>query len=798
MAPGSHDESHGISCRWRANSLREIKALPVVGTLLAAGTMVLVVWRYRITSPAATRDGIFGNSDLFTEFYPMFEASSSRLRAGRLFLWNPHQLCGLPGLSTLQFGVLYPPHLLYLVVPVPAGMGILTFAHLLLGVISALVLGRVLALSWAAAWVVAMCFGLSSVTTMNALSPNALYTVAWLPLGIAAVVRILHGGRSGWVVALSVAVAMSILAGGYQYTVYNLYAFLLCAICGAGARAIKEKGVRLLGPIGLTLSLSVAVGAALAAPQLLPTLELTGEGARTTHALRLDQVLPFGKQFTWYSVLADAWIPSDDFFKAYVGVVPLLLASVGLLYRTTPAILFPALLVLWGVLGMVAPDWFIHARAWVPALAWFRLPFRAKSLGVLGLAMLAGMGFDTFKRALTSSCWLHGIVPAVLISGGLAAAAGRYPHQSWLIAAGLVLVGAIACWVRRPNGHLVLSTAMLVLCTADILMGAPNTFSVPWMGENWHRVWEHSAIWSETQQRAGLFRILNVPTGLAALDFSWQAKSATFDGAYSPLDYDPLALGRYGDFFEYAASGRAWPAERSSAFMGYLPPDFWSVSPARVRRFLSLLSVRYLLLPPPALRDASVVRFASAPQIVAVRAWGPNPRAPEAVLLENLDALPRAYVVPRAECIANPLDQLARLASPTFNPREAVVLEGQCASAAAVPGAIADVRIDDYEDTRVRIAVDSSQPGFLVLTDSYYPGWQAWINGRLEPILRANTVLRAVPVPAGHSNVEFRYRPRSFYVGAAIAVGTVGLTVLLWGRSKWPTRRPMRGTAADR
>lgn len=761
--------------------------LAVVATFAVACTLLGVTWRIRVASDAVGQDHILANGDLFTEFYPMFEASFSSLRSGRLFLWNSHQLCGLPGLATLQFGALYPPHLVYLILSVPTGMEVLALLHLFLGMISAILLGRALSLSWAGSLVVGTCFGLSGTVLANILWPNAFETVAWLPLGIAAVIQILRDKGSIWAIMLTVAVAMSILAGGYQYTVYNLYAFFLCAACGGIVRLVPEWRVRPLLPAVVTLALAVVVGVALAMPQLLPTLELTGQSAREANALRPDQVQPFGRLFTWSSMASGVLLPTADPHRPYIGAVPIVLAAAGLLCRSGMAVPFAALMVAWGALGLVTPDWFIQFRSWVPALAWFRLPFRVRVLGNLGVAMLAGLAFDALWKPSRRTRWHRGLSSAVVfITGGVAAAMVRYPQPSWVLPAGLALIGGLSYLAHGVRSRVALALVVLALCVIDVQISGRNTFHVPWMGESWQRLRQHSAVWSDTRQRAGLFRILNVGPGL---DYSWTIKAATLEGVYSPVDYEPLALSRYGDFFEYATSEHSWPAERNWKFTGDVPPGFWGSTPARVRRFLSLLSVRYLLLPRPALHDAQMARFAANPAIVAVQAWG-DPRAPEFVLFENRDALPRAYTVSKAECFSRSGDQLARLASPSFNPRETVVLEGTCAGGDSAAGSMEEAHIDHYEDMLVRIAVDTTRPRFLVLTDSYYPGWEARVNGTAERIWRANAVLRAVRVPAGHSEVEFRYVPHSFYMGTIIAVVTIGLVLMFWGRHAWIATKP--------
>ena len=72
------------------------------------------------------------------------------------------------------------------------------------------------------------------------------------------------------------------------------------------------------------------------------------------------------------------------------------------------------------------------------------------------------------------------------------------------------------------------------------------------------------------------------------------------------------------------------------------------------------------------------------------------------------------------------------------------------------------------------------QPGYLVLTDAYYPGWTATVDGQPAEIERADIMFRAVKVPAGQHRVELRYQPQSFSLGLLISIGTVVVLVGVW------------------
>jgi uncharacterized membrane protein YfhO len=118
------------------------------------------------------------------------------------------------------------------------------------------------------------------------------------------------------------------------------------------------------------------------------------------------------------------------------------------------------------------------------------------------------------------------------------------------------------------------------------------------------------------------------------------------------------------------------------------------------------------------------------------------------------------------------------LIAPDFDPhREVIIMEAEHSltidnqvnrAVDAVP-----VPIVEQQPHRVRLSVETPTTGFVVLTDTFYPGWQATVDGQPAAIWPANLAFRAVAVEAGKHTVEFSYRPRSFVVGLWISVITV-------------------------
>jgi uncharacterized membrane protein YfhO len=131
--------------------------------------------------------------------------------------------------------------------------------------------------------------------------------------------------------------------------------------------------------------------------------------------------------------------------------------------------------------------------------------------------------------------------------------------------------------------------------------------------------------------------------------------------------------------------------------------------------------------------------------------------------------------------------------TPSFDPETTVVLTEQPEDPPLSPPRFAGgmvgsqgeafaatVEVVEYEPSRVVIEAELSQPGWLVLSDTDYPGWEAMVDERSAPIYQANGCVRAVPLEAGQHEVIFRFRPRPFYIGASITGVSGALWVAIW------------------
>jgi len=156
----------------------------------------------------------------------------------------------------------------------------------------------------------------------------------------------------------------------------------------------------------------------------------------------------------------------------------------------------------------------------------------------------------------------------------------------------------------------------------------------------------------------------------------------------------------------------------------------------------------------------------------------------------NEGYFPRAYVVGRALPAANAREALAL--AQTANLRKLVVLEVGDEPPPVWETAVSpasQVAITEYVPNRITLQADLDDAGFVVLADTYFPGWRATIDGQPAPFYRANSIVRALYVPAGQHAITLTFLPLDFLVGTAVSLFTMLIIVglLLYG---WRYRLP--------
>lgn len=191
----------------------------------------------------------------------------------------------------------------------------------------------------------------------------------------------------------------------------------------------------------------------------------------------------------------------------------------------------------------------------------------------------------------------------------------------------------------------------------------------------------------------------------------------------------------------------------------FLPRRILSADSIRLPPSLDMLGVRYAIYrgqPPPGIK--------------------PIAQSPDYWVALNRYALPRAFIPRHVEMVSDASEELQRMGSPQFDPREVAYVEAPLDLTDSSNGR---VDITSEIPTDIILSVQTTTPGLVVLADLWDKGWKAYVNGRPASILLVNHAVRGVVVPAGQTQLEFRYEPASFRLGLQLA-GVSAAILMIW------------------
>ncbi|HEX5418083.1 MAG TPA: YfhO family protein, partial [Chloroflexota bacterium] len=523
------------------------------------------------------------------------------------------------------------------------------------------------------------------------------------------------------------------------------------------------------------LVLAWLIGLALAAPVILTFLEYT-RVSFTAH----EGWQRLGLQAAPLADLVLLWVPEWRGMSVvslldgstYAGASVVLLALVSLypartrLHRQLTAFFaIAAGLLLAKIYG--AP--IISAIGLLPGLNVTFIPKWSAPVASFCIAFLAGLGIQrlltdgapskTRTRALAILLALT--VVGILLNWNTLL---RPPIARAAFGLGIFLVFAFVSWHVLGLGKRFAATGVALLCCQLVVLelfayGPHNTYQ-----KRFDLLAEPPFATFLRQQEAGQ------PSRIFALDGILYPNLATTYGMSDIRALDALYPERYLDYIRNFVS-----PDVIDRFSG--DPDGSTEGPARIvgNPWFDLTGVRYVVTTP---EDTSLSHC--PPVSCQYRGIYTG----EVQVFENTHALPRAFLVGRVKVVDGPQAAIAAMKQESVDPRDLAIVETLPGNAPGdvLPGG-GNAEIIGYASSNVTIAVDASAPSLLVLTDTYYPGWKATVDGREAPIFATDLAFRGVRVPAGHHLVAFSYDPVTFRLG--LAVGFIGLVALLLFAA-WP------------
>lgn len=727
------------------------------------------------------------SNGLFSDPVLLFDVWDKAMYEGRLeppWVWNPYAGCGSPLLANGQSAPFYPLKLIaYAPFGVHGGIGVLCFLKMLLAglfmwaymrALGAGYVGRTLgalafmACGFLVAW---LLWSMSSAAIML---PVVLLGCEWL---------VGRRTRRG-IVLIAAATALGLLAGHPETSFHIAFVsgvYLIARLTFARRRDETETPWRLgtfAKPLG-ALAAATMLGAAVAGVQVVPTVEGIGQSAlrgeriakaesrssrpvpwygntRRMHRDVLAQLVPNtwgnpSKHSHWWGGPANY-----NSSAAYAGIGVALLAVFAWRYWRRDARIRVLCVLQALALGFV-----------------FGLPLIEQTVGRLPLFEMAAN-----RRFLLVLCFTNAAMAGLVLEHALAERRLSIPSIAWmalivLVFAALVIDDYRDRFAQNPHDWIRAYGRRQVAHFAGFL--------VPWL--------------------ALLFlprmKLVVRAAAVGALGLVWGTDAYLTHFAYSPF-IDPGQIYPTTPAIEFLQAQEA--PVRALPLDGELGPNvttLYGVQDARIydaivyapyETFLERLGCTgpWHVVDEPDMRLCSVagIRWIYARPEWAAPDWPLELRYEDNLtkIYENTDALPLAYVSRQWQEVGSPGEAYDLLTADdgAWRSTTAVELRGAHAPEPSVldeTAAHTPVKIAEHRPHRVTLDLDGETTGLLVLSDCYYPGWTARVDGERRPIHRANGTFRGIFVDAGDRQVVFTYEPASFRYGLALTVA--GLIVLV-------------------
>ena len=700
-----------------------------------------------------------GGGDLVSFLYPVYSFAARSLKAGDVPLWNPYLYGGAPFAADNQSGLFYPINLAFFLLWPRLdyrAMELLAVAHFYLAGVCAYLgfryiehqpLKRWAALAGAAAFMFSDLF----VTHFGNL--NMIACAAWLPLIFCLFRRALDGKRFKLAIGAGVFLGFAALAGHIQPLLYIVLAIGLYFLFHIYSH--RRCSWRTLFHMVFLLILTLGVALGVAALTLIPGYEMSRLSLRADLAYQdaseyslppvalVGLVVPgiFGRGPGGY------WGPWSRVEVGYVGILPLVLAGLALLLRRDSSTRFLALLAVLTLFLAFGNFAILHGWVYrfVPGFNLIRAPARFVYLLDFALAGLAALGLDALLRPIPHSnrrTWRQVLrfSPFIVFSIALVALSLAYATLLYSqdkapevfahlltgtsgIVFALLLLGCGLAMLYLRSRHRVSQTTLGLMAFSLIVfdlgsLGAYTDLELndPTAG------FEHPAAIAFLRSDPEYYRI---DTRTEVWDV-WQPDLSLLHGIFDVWGiYNPLVLADYHRYWESLGS-------RSSPLYDFL-------------------NAKYVVGHKDVVLDWE--KFALDFQA-----------DPDINIYKNTTVLPRAFVVHKSWSVPDQEQAFTAIHRADFDPATTVVVEGGSTLDGDGLG-VSEARIASFSNNEIKVEASCSVPGYLVMSEVYYPGWKVEVDGQPADLKRANYAFRAVFLPPGTHQVRFYFQPRSWEAG---------------------------------
>jgi hypothetical protein len=754
--------------------------------------------------------------DNIRQFFPNRVMLKNAISSGIVPLWNPYIYSGAPFMAAFDTAVWYPFSLVASLLPAVDGWNFLVIIQPIASIVFMYLFLKSMkfrpAIAAYGAFAYALC-GWMVVYWQESLVLEHSYL--WLPLALYAS-NLLWERKAealGFLL-LVMALTFSVFGGFLQMSIY-VYAVVI--VWNMLRLTTSDRNSR-TGRPAILVVLALVCSILVACIQLIPSVQsflLSPRGTGDGSFVFRDDLLSWKYLITLFA--PDYWgnpgtynyFGGNGFYfekMIFIGVIPLLFAVYGMIIAKQKTLLF------WTIFGLLCfsmgfalpTSWFPYYLH-IPVLS-SSYPTRIFAVSAFSFIILSCYGVEVFLRdtdrkkmvyilaafsvvlavgwSVVISAWcIHrgafqciGLTPVawarIGMILGIANAAGFYATVSlrnMIVPTLFIVSGWVLVVLSRWSKKLVFVLVWVLMMSSGLYFAQKYVY----FGE-WRFVYPDLPVTKELSNIAGYDRIWGYGNAFIEKNLPQYFRWFSTDG------YGNLSSNRYAQLLSTIVNGGklGGPIRRSDTDLYEVSErdPLGSANPYRLR-MMSLFGVKYILEAKKGELKDKIPTEARFPHPQFTLVW----EDPVWRIWKYTDVLPRAVFATAYLVRRDPQQLVDTVYDPSVNLANTVVLEQDPAvpsqSAGGTSVSTGSAVITSYGLNTVTISTSSPSDGFAVLSDTYYPGWTAEVDGKTAEIYRADFTIRAVPVPKGTHTVIFMYKPVTFNIGVLLTLMGILLTV---------------------
>ncbi|MCZ6777240.1 MAG: hypothetical protein O7D34_12425 [Ignavibacteria bacterium] len=714
------------------------------------------------------REILLGNAYLWEDFlfynYPVRNFAATTMAMGQMPLWNPYTFNGMPFLADIQTTVFYIPCTI-LVLFVKDGLlnfywlELVIILHYVLAGAGMFYLAKSLGIRRIPSLFSGVAYMLSGFMITHAIHQQIITLVAWYPLVLLLFRKALKKEQWRWVFLAALVLGHSVLAGHPQLSLFLYFLifvfFLFELLTTHTGKALLSRSAILIGTRAASI---VAISVAVAMIQLLPTLELSdlSQRAEITYEKATEGSLAWSQLTTLIFPKIFGTAGADGYHYhgpgtywyywetcIYLGTLPLILMVLSaVLIKRNKYVAFLWGLGIFAVLFALGNDFVLHKMFFdfVPGFSKFRNPARIGIFLSLAAALLSGFSIQhllyeeltnrdksRMRKSLLTIIGAGTAVWALIVSGALD---GLFPFMkneqllavvrkdSHIALVIFLISGVVVYALFKPTAWTRwIGVALIAIIFVDMSVFGAEQNNAKLSPSDYFRRSDQIVQSLKRETTVEFFRVkTRNPQGMIM-----DRNQGMIDRIFMMEGYTPLALQRV--YAPLASSEEA----------------------------LDLLNTKYKTVT--------------------------DERSRSLTLVQRSTYFPRAFFLYEIDVVHSDDELLAYLKSSGFDHSTTAVLEKEPGFTLEPPSTKPEwsANIIKYENNNIVLNARTTHDGLLVLSEIFYPGWKAYLDGTETEIYRTDYNLRSLFVPKGTHTIEVRFEPLSYTRGVLITLGALAL-----------------------